>query len=84
MALQMLEKALDFKVFFGGGRRNFYPNFSPDPEYPNKNGSREDGRNLIDEWEKAHAQRNDKYKYVWNRDQFNQIDVTKDEYVLGM
>ena len=43
------------KVILGGGRRNFYPDGTPDPEYPNPGihsmftaGRREDNRNLTE------------------------------------
>ena len=32
---------------FGGGRQYFMPNDTADPEYPDKKGCREDGKNLI-------------------------------------
>ncbi len=33
---------------FGGGRQYFMPNDTADPEYPDKKGCREDGKNLIE------------------------------------
>ncbi len=33
---------------FGGGRKYFMPNDVADPEYPDKMGCREDGKNLIE------------------------------------
>ena len=35
------------QVILGGGRENFFPNTLPDTEYPDENGSRGDGRNLV-------------------------------------
>lgn len=32
----------------GGGRTNFLPNTTSDPEYPDESGRREDGRNLTE------------------------------------
>jgi alkaline phosphatase len=37
-------------VILGGGRREFLPTDTTDPEYPNQQGRRDDGRNLIEEW----------------------------------
>ena len=51
-------------VIFGGGRREFMPTEMSDPEYPNKQGARDDGRNLIDEWLAADNNR----RYAWNGD----------------
>ncbi len=44
---------LDGQVIMGGGRRNMYPRNTPDVEYPGDkkhNGTRKDGRNLVEEW----------------------------------
>ena len=51
-------------VILGGGRREFMPTGMSDPEYPNKQGARDDGRNLIDEWLAADSNR----RYAWNGD----------------
>ena len=37
-------------VILGGGRREFLPSDTSDPEYPHLQGMRDDGRNLIDQW----------------------------------
>ena len=36
------------QVFLGGGRSKFMPSSMADPEYPEKRGDREDGRNLFE------------------------------------
>ncbi len=51
-------------VILGGGRREFMPTELADPEYPEKQGARDDGRNLIDEWLAADSSR----RYAWNGD----------------
>ena len=51
-------------VILGGGRREFMPTELADPEYPEKQGARDDGRNLIDEWLAADSRR----RYAWNGD----------------
>ena len=50
-----------------------------DPEYPDKNGNREDGRNLTQAWLNKHP----KSIYVWNKEQFDKIDPEKVDKVLG-
>ena len=50
-----------------------------DPEYPDKKGDREDGRNLIQAWLNKHP----KSIYVWNKEQFDRIDPEKVDKVLG-
>lgn len=48
-------------VILGGGRREFLPSETSDPEYPWQDGRRDDGRNLIDEWLGADSER----RYTW-------------------
>ena len=66
-------------VIFAGGRREFISNNETDPEYPDKTGDREDGRNLIEEWVDKHPNS----MYVWNKEQFDKIDVEKVDQVIG-
>ena len=51
-------------VILGGGRREFMPTHAQDPEYSGKQGARDDGRHLIDEWLAADSSR----RYAWNGD----------------
>ena len=53
-------------VILGGGRSNFFPTSTIDPEYPEKAGKRKDGRDLAAEWLAGAEQRT----YVWNSEQF--------------
>jgi alkaline phosphatase len=67
------------EVALGGGRTKFMPNTMQDPEYANKKGERTDGRDLIHEYQqKFNAQ------YVWNKAQFDAIDVSKTQRLLGL
>lgn len=67
------------EVALGGGRTKFLPDTVVDPEYPNKNGERTDGRHLIEEYQqKFNAQ------YVWNKTQFDAIDINKTQHLLGL
>ncbi len=68
------------EVAIGGGRTKFLPNSVNDPEYPEIKGERLDGRNLTDEWLKKYPNSN----YVWNKQQFDQIDAKKTKHLLGL
>ncbi|TWG93997.1 alkaline phosphatase [Luteimonas sp. J16] len=68
IASQLLEFAPGTgpKVLLGGGRRHFLPAGERDPEHPDKEGARLDGRNLVQEW----LQRNPGGAFAWNAAQF--------------
>lgn len=68
------------EVALGGGRTNFIPKETADPEYPNQPGKRLDGRDLTKEW-------TSKYKnsgFVWNKAQFDAIDPRKTDHLFGL
>ncbi|XP_034835005.2 membrane-bound alkaline phosphatase-like [Maniola hyperantus] len=71
-----------FKVILGGGRREFLPNDVVDEE--GAPGRRQDGRNLIQEWQLDKIDRNVTHQYVWNRDQLRTVDADLPEYLLGL
>ncbi len=52
------------EVALGGGRGHFLPIGEPDPEYPEQNGFRADGRNLVAEWLAGEGR-----AYAWNLEQ---------------
>jgi len=68
------------EVALGGGRQHFLPVTVADPEYPEKKGQRKDGRNLTTEW----TSKDPHSAYVWNEKQFQAIDPTKVDHVLGL
>lgn len=68
------------EVAMGGGRTKFISNQTIDPEYADKKGERLDGRDLTAEWTKKYKDAN----YVWNKQQFNQIDAKKTKHLLGL
>ncbi|XP_006822494.2 alkaline phosphatase-like [Saccoglossus kowalevskii] len=83
IAAQFLENSLDFQVVLAGGRKTMMPISETDPEDPELRGERLDGRNLIDEWvdsipDGINAQ------YVWNQEQFDNVDTDNIEYLLGL
>jgi alkaline phosphatase len=68
------------EVAMGGGRKNFLPNTTNDPEYKKEMGVRNDNRDLMKEW-KA------KYKnaeVVWNKEQFKAVKAKKTKHLLGL
>jgi alkaline phosphatase len=68
------------EVALGGGRAFFLPASATDPEYPEKKGARQDGRDLAAEWQKKHPGG----AYVWKRDQLLAVDAAKTNRVLGL
>ncbi|KAG7212353.1 hypothetical protein KM043_012674 [Ampulex compressa] len=86
IALQLLEDepGSNIDVILGGGRRHFVPKVTLDPEEPDKEGRRLDGRNLIDEWSRNHGRLNIPAKYVANKEQFEDVDPRKVDHLLGL
>lgn len=68
------------EVVLGGGRRGFLPRSMSDPEYPDKTGERDDGRNLTKEWLEKYPDS----AYVWNKARFDAIDPYSTEHLLGL
>uniref|UniRef100_A0A8C6EMP0 Alkaline phosphatase n=1 Tax=Marmota marmota marmota TaxID=9994 RepID=A0A8C6EMP0_MARMA len=72
---------MDIDVILGGGRKFMFPKGTPDPEYPSdttQNGTRLDGRDLVQEWLAKHQGA----RYVWNRQQL--IQVSQDPAVTHL
>ncbi|XP_076394292.1 alkaline phosphatase-like [Megachile rotundata] len=86
IARQLLEDdpGRNINVVLGGGRRHFVPKVTPDPEEPDKDGRRLDGRNLIEEWLRNHRLRNVTAEYVANKEQFENVDPRKVNHLLGL
>lgn len=66
-----------FEVALGGGRANFLPNSTPDPENPTARGARADGRDLAAEWAARPG-----HVFVWNSAQL--AAAPADARVLGL
>ncbi|NOT83319.1 MAG: alkaline phosphatase [Methylococcaceae bacterium] len=66
-------------VALGGGRTRFIPTTVTDPEYGIA-GKRKDGRDLTSEWKTKHT----KAEYVWNKAQFDAINPSTTEHLLGL
>ncbi|KAG5330538.1 PPBT protein, partial [Acromyrmex heyeri] len=86
IARQLLEDepGCNITVILGGGRRHFVPKVTLDPEEPEKEGRRLDGRNLIEEWARNHRKRNIAAKYVANKEQFEKVDTRRVNRLLGL
>ncbi len=67
-------------VALGGGRENFSPEHVPDPEYPDKGGRRIDGHDLVSQWLHKH----DNAAFVWNKKDFDLVDPSNVEKLLGL
>ena len=63
---------------FGGGRSNFHSKTTSDIEYPQLQGARGDGRNLISEW----IEKGQNRTFVWNLEQFNSLP--NEGQILGL
>lgn len=66
------------EVALGGGRMHFLPVTAPDPEHPERSGSRLDGRDLTAEWVAGRP----RATYVWNRQQLDAAGET--DHLLGL
>ena len=82
IARQMIEQPVGSRLdlILGGGRANFLPSTMSDPEYPNTQGRRTDGLDLVAAWRK----RNPAGAYVWNRSDFARLDPARAGKVLGL
>lgn len=44
---------------------------------------RNDINNFVEDWLNIQREKNRKYKFVWKKDDFDNIDVNNVDYVLG-
>ncbi len=82
IAAQLVEAQARYgiEVVMGGGRAMFLPAGDADPEYPERSGTRLDGRRLHEEWVAARPES----AYVWNRAGFEAIDPASIRHLLGL
>ncbi|MCG9711268.1 alkaline phosphatase [Shewanella insulae] len=80
IAYQMVMRDKDnaLSVALGGGRRAFIPDTVTDGE--NKKGKRKDGMDLTKAW----VENFDNAAYVWNSDEFDAIDTSTTDHLLGL
>ncbi|XP_060066465.1 alkaline phosphatase-like [Ylistrum balloti] len=86
IAQQFVYENGHIEVAFGGGRRHFIPNNVPDPEanFTYARYQRRDNRNLLNYWQEQREEEGKRYKYVWNKHQFDAIDPNNVDSVLGL
>ncbi|KAK2835400.1 hypothetical protein Q5P01_015884 [Channa striata] len=67
-------------VILGGGRQYMFPKTKGDPEYPSSKGSRNDGKDLVSEWQKNKKNA----KYVWNKADFDAVNPANTDFLMGL
>ncbi|XP_042270377.1 alkaline phosphatase, tissue-nonspecific isozyme [Thunnus maccoyii] len=75
----------DIDVIIGGGRKYMTPKGTKDPEYPKdfaSRGKRQDGRNLIKEWQSMKVGK--VAHYVWNKTDFDTVDPENTDYLMAL
>lgn len=80
-ARQLVEQPFGdgLEVALGGGRENFMPPTQRDPEETERSGKRLDQRDLIAQWNARPGA-----SYVWNKEQFDKVDVSSTRHLLGL
>jgi len=81
IARQFLDSSEKITVAMGGGRKYFTTKRSKDREYPKLRGSRED-EDLIEKWLEKH--KDVKAEYVWNKEQFDEVNPSTTDKLLGL
>jgi alkaline phosphatase len=67
-------------VALGGGRANFLPAETADPEVADVKGGRRDARDLAAEW----TAKGNNHLYVWNKEGFDAVDPATGPKLLGL
>ncbi|XP_049872225.1 alkaline phosphatase-like isoform X1 [Pectinophora gossypiella] len=86
IAMQLVENepGKNINVIMGGGRRHFLSTVTPDPEHPNRQGRRLDGRNLAEDWAREKKRRRLRAQYIHTRQQLAKLDPRTVDYLLGL
>uniref|UniRef100_A0A2K5U524 Alkaline phosphatase n=1 Tax=Macaca fascicularis TaxID=9541 RepID=A0A2K5U524_MACFA len=77
IATQLISN-MDIDVILGGGRKYMFRMGAPDPEYPHdysQDGTRMDGKNLVQEWLAKHQVMGAGCRCVWNRTELMQASL---------
>ncbi|XP_028853956.1 alkaline phosphatase, tissue-nonspecific isozyme isoform X3 [Denticeps clupeoides] len=85
IARQLFENIPNIDVIMGGGRKYMYPKNTSDVEYPmdkKLNGTRRDGRNLVQEWE--NRMKGKRAHYVWNKSSLLSLNPSNVDCILGL
>jgi len=83
IAFQLYKESPKIQVLLGGGRKYFRPKETNDEEYDTANG-RTDGQDLIEKWRENMNNLNRKAEYVWNKEQFDNVDPADIDHLWGM
>ncbi|WP_313916218.1 alkaline phosphatase [Tahibacter sp.] len=80
-ARQLVEQPFGdgLEVALGGGRENFMLPTQRDPEETGRPGKRLDQRDLIAQWAARPGA-----SYVWNKEQFDKVDISSTRHLLGL
>ncbi len=70
-------------VIFGGGRQYFLRTTDTDYSKDEKNGTRIDDRNLINDWIQNMKRQNKSHTFVWNVNDFRNINADTVDYAFG-
>ena len=83
IARQLVEMSFGdgFEVAMGGGRSYFLPEAAADPEDTGETGRRKDGMDLTQAWLDRYSNSG---AFVWNKEQFDAIDVAQTTHLLGL
>jgi alkaline phosphatase len=83
IARQLVEMAYGdgLEVAMGGGRSNFLPATAADPEDEGETGNRNDGKDLTQAWLDRYGNSG---AFVWNKEQFDAIDPSNVDHLLGL
>ncbi|CAK8698159.1 unnamed protein product [Clavelina lepadiformis] len=84
LAQQFYDSSAKITVALGGGRKYFMPNNTRDPEYRQQKNSRNDGQDLIKMWLNDQVDLGLEAQYVWNKEDFDNVDVTTTDKLLGL
>ncbi|OWF43155.1 Alkaline phosphatase, tissue-nonspecific isozyme [Mizuhopecten yessoensis] len=72
-------------VVLGGGRGPFLPDRQVDPETQTVGWThRKDGHDLTEIWKQIQSSKDRRHSYVWKKDQFDAVDPTDTDYLLGL
>lgn len=83
IARQLIEndEGKSLKVVMGGGRRQFRDQTIVDEE--GVPGSRTDGLDLVDEWQKEHSAMGNA-SFIWNKKSLMELNYEKTDYLMGL
>lgn len=88
IARQLIEVSDDvqesLRVALGGGRSNFLPNTTIDPENSTAKGVRKDNRDLTKEWISTRNRFGNNAKFVFDKAGFDNVNPDNTNYLLGL